>query len=152
MVIRELIGGKVVIDQLEINTVDRDRICGSDISSLVSLTELIIFVQVYNFILLQIYDPLGLHWSYVLQCVEKTGWLTESERSLIRLFFPPKKPSSHSSERNLYPVCLLKWPYQWWELMSEVLVVSLKIVDIILRTWQSHQKHLVHFTSNQLSL
>lgn len=61
MVIRELIGGKVVIDQLEINTVDRDRICGSDISSLVSLTELIIFVQVYNFILLQIYDPLGLH-------------------------------------------------------------------------------------------
>lgn len=61
MVIRELIGGNVVIDQLEINTFDRDQICDSDFSSLISLTELIILVQVYNFTLFQICDPLGLH-------------------------------------------------------------------------------------------
>ena len=72
MVIRELIGGNVVIDQLEMNIFDRDQICGSDISSLVSLTELIILVQMYKFTLFQVCDPLGLHWSYVLQYTEKT--------------------------------------------------------------------------------
>lgn len=61
MVIRKLIGGNVVIDQLEMNTFYRDQICGSNISSLISLTGLIIFVQVYNFTPFQVCDPLGLH-------------------------------------------------------------------------------------------
>lgn len=72
MVGRKLIGGNVVIHQLEIHKFDRVQTCDSDIiSSLVALTELTFLVQVYKFTLFQIFNSSHLHESFVLECIEK---------------------------------------------------------------------------------